>query len=261
MSEYLIWRAIKFLGLVLLSGGVFGTAFGVAADHRMRSLGLASLGLVVTWSAGYMMMHFTGMQLTEPWIVAAVGASLASLFCSAHLAHARSDRLRRSSASAATAGIVAAALVMVVHSAEPWVSGVLIALSLAVMIPILFLALPANVALHAPEPRASWNWFKWIARVEGLTLILLMLVNLPLKKLAGMSLDGGTGLPGWIHGTMFFLYVQGLWNTGNALGWSWLQRAAGFVLSLIPFGKFVFEYHAAPRRQCALNVTAGMRRY
>ncbi len=242
MSEYIIWRAIKFLGLVLLSGGVFAATLSTAAPNRMRGLVLTSLGLVLTWAAGYMMMHSTGMRITEPWILAAVGMSLVSLFSTADLAHAATKRWRRLRAGVAAGGIFAAVLVMIFHSAEPWVSALLIGISLALAVPLMFAFLDDRADITAPEARSTWDWFKWIARAEGVTLILLVLVNLPLKRFAGLSLDGGTGLLGWVHGTLFFLYIQGLWNSGNALQWSWLQRAVGFALSLIPFGTFVFEY-------------------
>ena len=39
--------------------------------------------------------------------------------------------------------------------------------------------------------------FKWLAWVEGLTVLVLFLLYLPAKKLLSINLDGGTGLIGW----------------------------------------------------------------
>jgi integral membrane protein len=85
----------------------------------------------------------------------------------------------------------------------------------------------------------SRSVFVWIARAEGLSLLLLFGVAMPLKY--GMGWHEATWWPGLAHGLLFVAYVASL----SALAWleSWptARVGAGFVASLLPFGTFLFE--------------------
>jgi len=81
--------------------------------------------------------------------------------------------------------------------------------------------------------------FLWVARLEGLSLLLLMGVAMPLKY--GMGFEHATQVPGWAHGVLFIAYVALLGVVGLRSGWSLARIAAGFVAAFVPFGTFVFE--------------------
>lgn len=83
------------------------------------------------------------------------------------------------------------------------------------------------------------RWFVWIARAEGLSLIALFFVAMPLKYGAGILEP--VKYVGWIHGLLFILYVAALLSVSVLERWSLTRTAAGFVASVLPFGTFVFE--------------------
>ena len=83
--------------------------------------------------------------------------------------------------------------------------------------------------------------FKWMAWVEGMTVLVLFLLYLPAKKLLSINLDGGTGLIGWTHGVFVIVYVLSLTFTFRTLKWSWGKYIAGGLSSFLPFGTFIFE--------------------
>ncbi len=83
------------------------------------------------------------------------------------------------------------------------------------------------------------SWFKWIARAEGVSLLVLFGVAMPLKYGAGMA--HATIWPGWFHGQLFILYLIALGSIGRVKGWSIKQYATGFAASLLPGGTFLFE--------------------
>jgi integral membrane protein len=90
------------------------------------------------------------------------------------------------------------------------------------------------------------RWFLWVARAEGLSLLLLFGVAMPLKYVFDT--------PEWVkpvgmgHGALFVVYAIALWHTAAIEGWSWLRVAGGAVASLIPFGTFVFERRVSDLR-------------
>jgi integral membrane protein len=86
------------------------------------------------------------------------------------------------------------------------------------------------------------RWFLWIARAEGLSLILLFGVAMPLKYALGVpELVKPVGMA---HGALFIVYALALWHAGRAAGWGWGRLALGFVASFVPFGTVLFEARA-----------------
>jgi len=81
------------------------------------------------------------------------------------------------------------------------------------------------------------SWFTAVAIAEGLSLIVLFGVAMPLKYAAGF--EHATSLPGWIHGVLVFVYLIALWSVSRVDEWSWGRTAVGFLASLIPFGPFI----------------------
>lgn len=82
-----------------------------------------------------------------------------------------------------------------------------------------------------------------IARAEGLSLLALLFVTMPLKY--GAGIPGPTTWVGWAHGVLFVAYVVLLAAAAWAGRWSIGRTAAGFAASFVPFGTFWFERTAA----------------
>lgn len=82
--------------------------------------------------------------------------------------------------------------------------------------------------------------FLWVARLEGLSLLVLFFVAMPLKYGAGWS--HATEVPGWFHGLLFVAYVGLLAAVAHREGWSPIRAALGFLAAFAPFGTFLFEW-------------------
>jgi len=78
-----------------------------------------------------------------------------------------------------------------------------------------------------------------IARAEGISLLLLFFLAMPLKY--GMGYEHATMVPGWLHGVLFMAYVVALAWVSAAEKWSILTSFTAFVASFLPFGTFWFE--------------------
>jgi len=89
-----------------------------------------------------------------------------------------------------------------------------------------------------------------VSLLEGSTLLLLLLVAVPLKHLAGASV--ATHIMGPIHGLAFLAYLWMLIQTVSGGGWSRSETTRLVVAALIPFGAFVNE-RALARRQAMLG--------
>lgn len=105
----------------------------------------------------------------------------------------------------------------------------------------------------AAEERKQLRWMRAVSLLEGSTLVLLVLVAVPLKHLAGFPV--ATALMGPIHGMAFLLYVWMLIQTVSGGGWSRSETARMVIAAFIPFGAFVNE-RALARRQAALPTPA-----
>jgi integral membrane protein len=88
------------------------------------------------------------------------------------------------------------------------------------------------------------SWFLGVARAEGLSLLALLLVAMPLKYVAGQPEP--VAWVGWVHGTLFLQYLIALTSAGRVEGWSWTWLGLGFVASLVPGGTFLLERRLPP---------------
>ncbi len=70
--------------------------------------------------------------------------------------------------------------------------------------------------------------------VEGATLLLLLLVAVPLKRVAGWP--DGVSVMGPVHGLAFLLYVHALAYAATAGGWRGRDVARAVLACLVPGG-------------------------
>ncbi len=224
-------RLVKFIGLLLLGAGLGSALLSrTAADRLASACGLTGAGMMLTWCAGYGLVQASGRFIAEPFIV--VGVALSLLSHDAALRHAR----RPSAASAArtVGGVCGAVAAMVLR---PGVDGLAPVLGVALLCGGLGALAPRREGLVA-EAATLRRWFVLLARLEGVSLLTLLLVTMPLRHLGGLYDGGWTG---WIHGALFMQYGLALRHLAATEGWGWPRVCGGVLAGLLPGGTFVFE--------------------
>jgi integral membrane protein len=92
-----------------------------------------------------------------------------------------------------------------------------------------------------------------VALAEGVSFLVLLLVAMPLKYLAGLPL--AVRVAGTIHGLLFIAFVLTLIWTSVARGWPFHRSLLAFVSSIVPFGTFAFD--VSLRREIAASARDG----
>ncbi len=112
---------------------------------------------------------------------------------------------------------------------------------------------PADACTPRAHPlRTSRGRLRLAAHAEGVSLLLLLGVGVPLKYLAGVP--AATRVLGPLHGALFVLYLVLLAEVlagTDAAGAPWGARrgAAAVLAGLVPFGAFfLLDAALAPRR-------------
>jgi len=87
--------------------------------------------------------------------------------------------------------------------------------------------------------KKSYSWFRKIAFAEGVSFLLLLLVAMPLKYLAGLPIT--VTIAGALHGLLFIGFLIMIWEVKNEYkkDWGWVAKA--FIASILPFGTFVMD--------------------
>jgi len=75
-----------------------------------------------------------------------------------------------------------------------------------------------------------------VAFLEGVSFLVLLLIAMPLKYLAGQPL--AVRQVGMAHGVLFVLYLLLLAQQSVARSWSWRTALLGLGASLVPLGTF-----------------------
>ncbi|NUU76746.1 DUF3817 domain-containing protein [Paenibacillus xylanilyticus] len=87
--------------------------------------------------------------------------------------------------------------------------------------------------------------FKIAGIWEGISLLLLILIAMPLKYFADIS--SPVTIMGMIHGILFPLYFITLVHLAVVNRWKASRWFMGVVAGLLPFGTFVFESYLKKR--------------
>lgn len=85
----------------------------------------------------------------------------------------------------------------------------------------------------------SLRIFRSISLAEGISLLTLLFIAMPLKYF--MGLPEVVKVVGWIHGLLFIVYCVMLLIVWITYRWTFLFTVGAFIASLIPFGTFVLE--------------------
>ena len=78
-----------------------------------------------------------------------------------------------------------------------------------------------------------------VAFLEGSSFLVLLLVAMPLKYLAGYPL--AVRIVGSVHGLLFLIFLAALFRAAAERAWPLRRSFAAFVASILPFGTFVFD--------------------
>ena len=79
-----------------------------------------------------------------------------------------------------------------------------------------------------------------IALIEGASFLVLLVIAMPLKYMAGMPM--AVKLVGWVHGVLFVLFCWALLQTlMRVSNWTFLRSVVVFIASLLPFGPFLLD--------------------
>jgi len=81
--------------------------------------------------------------------------------------------------------------------------------------------------------------FKFVARAEGISLLLLLFVAMPLKYI--WAYPKAVEVVGMAHGVLFIAYVAWAIWVYLSLKWSIKVLAIVILASIIPFGTFYIE--------------------
>lgn len=81
--------------------------------------------------------------------------------------------------------------------------------------------------------------FILVSRMEAVSFLVLLLIAMPLKYMAGMP--EAVKVVGWAHGVLFIAYIVQLLRVAFMLKWDVMRVIYGSIASLLPFGPFVFE--------------------
>jgi len=241
MTAWAVLRFCKFICVALLTVAVVGGLFGgTPAARRRVSLQLGTLSIIGVLMFGYALTKKIGASIGDPWISRSLFSGLVGYGAACWAGTA--PRVRPVPAAIALAGLLGAFGWMTARNLEhAWVLGLLLPAAFATPAAILAGRRSTVDGSDAGASDETLGWFSWLARVEGVSLLMLFGVYMPLKHGAGIDLDGGQGWFGWGHGVFQLVFLVSLIVTARIHGWSATRQAVGFVASLIPLGTFWFE--------------------
>jgi integral membrane protein len=81
--------------------------------------------------------------------------------------------------------------------------------------------------------------FSAIAIIEGISYLILVFIAMPLKY--AMDMPQYVSWVGRVHGGLVVAYVIWLYLCHTTYKWDLKFSIKGFLLSLIPFGAFIFD--------------------
>jgi len=88
------------------------------------------------------------------------------------------------------------------------------------------------------------NWIKALRKigiVEGISLLVLLFIAMPLKYFANMP--EVVRVVGWIHGFLFILFMTMAYIVYEKLNWPFKRLIQAFIAAFLPFGTFIFDKH------------------
>lgn len=83
------------------------------------------------------------------------------------------------------------------------------------------------------------KWLRWSGYAEGISFLVLLLIAMPLKYLAGQPL--AVRLVGSVHGALFIVYGVMILVAARNHQWPGKLVGLGLVAAFLPLGPFWFD--------------------
>lgn len=90
--------------------------------------------------------------------------------------------------------------------------------------------------------RKALTFYRVLAWVVGILLVLLVLVAMPMKYIGGIG--GPVTVLGIAHGWLYPVLLIAAYNIGRRAGWPWQRLLAIALAGTVPFLSFVAEHYA-----------------
>jgi integral membrane protein len=87
--------------------------------------------------------------------------------------------------------------------------------------------------------RKLLNIFRKVAIAEGISFLVLLVIAMPLKYMAGLPM--AVTVVGWAHGVLFVGFLALAYEVKTALDKDFLFLVKAFIASILPFGTFWLE--------------------
>ncbi|MFS0788524.1 DUF3817 domain-containing protein [Shouchella sp. 1P09AA] len=81
--------------------------------------------------------------------------------------------------------------------------------------------------------------FKWVSYIEGISLILLVFLAMPLKYI--WNIPEFVSVVGMAHGVLFIAYMLFVVNFFFSKQWTLKTSVLATLASIVPFGPFILE--------------------
>ena len=83
------------------------------------------------------------------------------------------------------------------------------------------------------------GFLRVVGLIEGLSLLILLFIAMPLKY--GAGIPEVVSIVGMIHGVLFVLYIFVVFYVTIEIRWSIRWIVGSLVVSFIPFGNFILD--------------------
>ena len=87
--------------------------------------------------------------------------------------------------------------------------------------------------------RTSIGRLRLIGMAEGISLLVLFGIAMPLKYIAGKP--EAVTVIGWIHGLLFVLFMIAVIIVYDQRNWPFKKLVYAFLAAFLPFGTFIFD--------------------
>ncbi|MFK7826628.1 MAG: DUF3817 domain-containing protein [Oligoflexales bacterium] len=206
MEYLLIWKLVKYIGLLLFSGSL-----GVLAirplnnDSQWTAVNWGmGIGFFLLWVGGYGMIKSLGFNIGSTWVVYGQFFSIACTFFAAHQACGIKPGFSMNFALTSLA-LALTGMILKEYAINLLHYGAILVLAGGAYVQFGKTAYKENGSINL-------KWFRLIAWLEGLSLLILLFIYMPLKYLVSINLDDGQGWFGWVHGVLQIMFLLSIIN-------------------------------------------------
>ena len=238
MEYILALKLIKYTGLVL-----FSCSLGIVVVHSSTMIsrwkavnwGMGT-GFFLLWVGGYGMLKALGYTVKSPWVMYGQFFSIACVYFASLQIGEKKDTI------CSIFSILSLFFALVGMILKDLAANVLHLAALSMLLAFLSTLLKKRSSTKVKKINdLNLNWFRLIAWLEGLSLLTLLFLYMPLKYWASISLDNNQGWFGWIHGVLQIMFILSLVTLHSTSRVSIRELLSGLLASIFPFGTMIYE--------------------